>query len=88
MSRKKTALASQKPIGQGQLSLEFMMNALRLTQGVTKELYSQRTGLNPSAMAELIFQLEKDGLLESQTANYCTTEQGMRFLDTVLQRFS
>ena len=88
MSRKKTALASQKPIGQGQLSLEFMMNALRLTQGVTKELYSQRTGLNPSAIAELIFQLEKDGLLESQTANYCTTEQGMRFLDTVLQRFS
>ena len=88
MSRKKTALASQKPIGQGQLSLEFMMNALRLTQGVTKELYSQRTGMNPSAIAELIFQLEKDGLLESQTANYCTTEQGMRFLDTVLQRFS
>ena len=88
MSREKTALASQKSIAQDQLSLEFMMNALRLTQGVTKELYSQRTGLNSSAIAELIFQLEKDGLLESQTANYCTTEQGMRFLDTVLQRFS
>ena len=88
MSREKTALASQKSIAQDQLSLEFMMNALRLTQGVTKELYSQRTGLNPSAIAELIFQLEKDGLLENQTANYCTTEQGMRFLDTVLQRFS
>ena len=88
MSREKTALASQKSIAQDQLSLEFMMNALRLTQGVTKELYSQRTGLNSSAIAELIFQLEKDGLLESQTTNYCTTEQGMRFLDTVLQRFS
>ena len=88
MSREKTALASQKSIAQDQLSLEFMMNALRLTQGITKELYSQRTGLNSSAIAELIFQLEKDGLLENQTANYCTTEQGMRFLDTVLQRFS
>jgi len=88
MSREKTALASQKPIAQDQLSLEFMMNALRLTQGVNKELYNQRTGNNHSAIAELVNQLEEDGLLKNQTSNYCTTDRGMRFLDTVLQRFS
>ena len=88
MSRKKTALASQKPIAQDQLSLEFMMNALRLTQGVNKELYAQRTGSNHSVIAEIVKQLEEEGLLKKQTENYCTTDRGMRFLDTVLQRFS
>jgi putative oxygen-independent coproporphyrinogen III oxidase len=88
MSREKTAIATQKPINPDQLSLEFMMNALRLTQGVNKELYAQRTGLNPSTIAELISQLEEDGLLSSQAANYCTTDRGMRYLDSVLQRFS
>jgi coproporphyrinogen III oxidase-like Fe-S oxidoreductase len=88
MSREKTAIATQKPINPDQLSLEFMMNALRLTQGVNKELYTQRTGLDPSNIALLISQLEADGLLNSQSANYCTTDRGMRYLDSVLQHFS
>jgi oxygen-independent coproporphyrinogen-3 oxidase len=88
MSREKTAIATQQPINQDQLSLEFMMNALRLTQGVKRELYAQRTGLDPSNIALLISQLEEDGLLNSQAANYCTTDRGMRYLDSVLQRFS
>jgi oxygen-independent coproporphyrinogen-3 oxidase len=88
MCREKTALASQKPISRDQLSLEFMMNALRLTQGVKKELYTQRTGLNKAVIAEIIMQLEQDGLIKAQTTNYCTTDTGIRFLDTILQRFS
>ena len=88
MAREETAIATQKPINHDQLSLEFMMNALRLKDGVKKELFPQRTGLRASTIAKIITQLEKDELLQAQTANYCTTTMGMRFLDTVLQRFS
>lgn len=88
MSREKTALASQNPISRDQLSLEFMMNGLRLTQGVKKEFYTQRTGLDESVIAQVIMQLEQDGLIKAQADNFCTTDTGIRFLDTVLQRFS
>jgi oxygen-independent coproporphyrinogen-3 oxidase len=65
-----------------------MMNALRLTQGVNKELYARRTGLDESVIAQIIMQLEEDGLIQPQAENYCTTDRGMRYLDSVLQRFS
>lgn len=87
MRREETAIASQKPIHRDQLSLEFMMNALRLTQGVNKALFSQRTGLDMSVIEPIICQLQQDGLLDPQTKNFRTTALGMRFLDTILQRF-
>lgn len=87
MRREETAIASQKPIHRDQLSLEFMMNALRLTQGVNKALFSQRTGLNMSVIEPIICQLQQDGLLDPQPKNFRTTALGMRFLDTILQRF-
>ena len=88
MSREKTAIATQKPINQDQLSLEFMMNALRLTQGVNKELYARRTGLDESVIAQIIIQLEEDELNQPQAEKYGTIDTGIRFLDTLLQRFS
>jgi putative oxygen-independent coproporphyrinogen III oxidase len=87
MRREKTAIASQKSIHRDQLSLEFMMNALRLTQGVNKALFSQRTGLDMSVIEPIISQLQQDGLLDPQSKNFRTTTLGMRFLDTILQRF-
>ena len=87
MRREETAIASQKPIHRDQLSLEFMMNALRLTQGVNKALFSQRTGLDMSVIEPIICQLQQDGLLDPQPKNFRTTALGMRFLDTILQRF-
>ncbi len=87
MRREKTAIASQKSIHRDQLSLEFMMNALRLTQGVNKALFSQRTGLDMSVIEPIISQLQQDGLLDPQPKNFRTTALGMRFLDTILQRF-
>ena len=87
MRREETAIASQKPIHRDQLSLEFMMNALRLTQGVNKALFSQRTGLDMSVIEPIICQLQQDGLLDPRPKNFRTTALGMRFLDTILQRF-
>ena len=82
------ALGANKQIAENQLALEFMMNALRLTHGVTVDLFSLRTGLTPDQIKPEIDRLKQEGFLRKLSSEYCTTDLGMRFLDTILQRFS
>ncbi len=81
-------LTSDKPIAQDQLVLEFMMNGLRLTAGVKKDLLNSRTGLSTDQIEDKIEQLNQEGFLKHHPSYFCTTELGARFLDTLLQRFS
>ncbi|MDG2019189.1 MAG: radical SAM family heme chaperone HemW [Porticoccaceae bacterium] len=83
-----TALAANTPIAEDQLALEFMMNGLRLTSGVTEDLLTTRTGLLIDQIRPKIDRLQQEGFLKPQSSKYCTTDLGMRFLDTILQRFS
>ena len=83
-----SALGANKQIAENQLALEFMMNALRLTHGVTVDLFSLRTGLTPDQIKPEIDRLKQEGFLRKLSSEYCTTDLGMRFLDTILQRFS
>lgn len=88
LNQDSSVLTSDKPIAQDQLALEFMMNALRLTDGVKKNLLNSRTGLSTDQIEEKIEQLNQEGFLKHHPSNYCTTNLGARFLDTLLQRFS
>ena len=88
LNQDSSALTSDTPIAQDQLALEFMMNALRLTDGVKKNLLNSRTGLSTDQIEEKIEQLNQEGFLKHHPSNYCTTDLGARFLDTLLQRFS
>jgi oxygen-independent coproporphyrinogen-3 oxidase len=88
LNQDSSALTSDKPIAQDQLALEFMMNGLRLTDGVKKNLLNSRTGLSTDQIEEKIEQLNQEGFLKHHPSNYCTTNLGARFLDTLLQRFS
>lgn len=83
-----SVLTSNKPIAQDQLALEFMMNGLRLTNGVKKNLLNSRTGLSTDHIEDKIEQLNQEGFLKHHSSHYCTTDLGARFLDTILQRFS
>lgn len=83
-----SALTSDTPIAQNQLALEFMMNGLRLTAGVKKDLLNSRTGLSTDQIEDKIEQLNQEGFLKHHPSNYCTTDLGARFLDSLLQRFS
>ena len=83
-----TVLASSKPIAADQLTLEFMMNGLRLTSGIDKDFFASRTGLSPDGVESIIAQLQQEGFLKNYRSNYCTTDLGARFLDNILQRFS
>ncbi|SFM02001.1 radical SAM family heme chaperone HemW [Marinobacter zhejiangensis] len=65
--------------------LEFMMNALRLREGVAEELFSQRTGLPLATIAVLLGQLREEGLITADRLQ--TTELGQRYLNSLLERF-
>ena len=88
LNQNTSALTSNMPIAQDQLALEFMMNGLRLTAGVKKDLLNSRTGLSTDQIEDKIDQLNQEGFLKHHPSNYCTTDLGARFLDSLLQRFS
>lgn len=65
--------------------LEFMMNALRLVQGVPMQTFSERTGLPWEVVAPVWQRLQQQGLV---AADRCaTTELGLRYLDSVVAEF-
>ncbi len=65
--------------------LEFMMNVLRLKHGVEEKLFTKRTGLPLSPVEVQLEQLRKQNLLVSHRIQ--TTEQGQRYLNSLLETF-
>jgi putative oxygen-independent coproporphyrinogen III oxidase len=69
------------------LPFEFMMNALRLTAGFPRPLFSARTGLAWEVVAPVVDTLQARGLLELQGELCKPTARGLRFLNDVLLEF-
>ncbi|WP_456407332.1 radical SAM family heme chaperone HemW [Thiolapillus sp.] len=69
------------------LKLEFMMNALRLSAGVTTTLFEQRTGLTADAIAEEVAKAQELGLLEMNRRRLRPTIRGRLFLNDLLVLF-
>jgi oxygen-independent coproporphyrinogen-3 oxidase len=67
--------------------VEFMMNALRLREGVESELFQATTGLELKAAARMIDEARKRGLLRDQRSRLCATALGFRFLSDLLALF-
>lgn len=81
------AIAESREVGRGDLPFEFMMNALRLTEGVPKSLFTARTGLPLSAAAAAIVKAETRGLLTQDLSHIRPTERGRRYLNDLLHIF-
>ncbi|TAN50678.1 MAG: radical SAM family heme chaperone HemW [Methylococcaceae bacterium] len=81
------ALADQEIVSDLQKPLEFLMNALRLKEGFAERLFSERTGLPVTALQPQLDACLSDGLLQRHAGHVRCTEQGWRFLDSVLGRF-
>ena len=79
--------ARQQPIAIDELPLEFMMNALRLQQGVSTALFEQRTGLCLAQIESSLQQARGRGLLDSNPDKLLPTAQGHRFLNDLLALF-
>lgn len=68
------------------LDLEFFMNALRLYQGMSFDIYEQRTGLSIKNCKQKIQQAIAAGLLEDSN-EIKTTHKGQLFLNELLEKF-
>lgn len=69
------------------MPFEFMMNALRLNEGVPSEFYQQRTGLPLSSIVATVEKLQQQQLLVVDTERLACTEKGHLFLNSVLEEF-
>ncbi len=79
--------AGEKALPDAELPFEFMMNALRLTDGVDSQLFVERTGLGPQTLAEARRQAEQKGLLQVEPSRLVATPRGQLFLNDLLQYF-
>ncbi|RDE18924.1 radical SAM family heme chaperone HemW [Motiliproteus coralliicola] len=79
--------AEQRVIEADELALEFMMNALRLSDGVEAQLFEQRTGLPLATIEPQLTRARSLGLLEQDPALLRPTLQGRRFLNELLELF-
>ena len=68
-------------------SLEFMMNAMRLTEGFPLSMFQERTGLAFSQIVPALDQAEAKGLIERDAIQLRPTETGQRYLNDLLQLF-
>lgn len=76
-----------KKIQAEDMPFEFMMNALRLNEGVEAKLYFERTGHPISQMADVLDSLRQRKLLVEDEQRLACTEQGHIFLNSVLEEF-
>jgi len=70
-----------------ELPFEYMLNALRLIDGVPAADFAERTGLPASSIEPAIAQARAKGWLEGRTDQLKTTALGQRFLNDVIASF-
>jgi len=76
-----------QPVASADLPAEFMMNALRLTNGVPLKLFSERTGLPLAAIEKSALAGRQEGLLEVADNRLRPTALGRRFLNRLIGLF-
>ncbi|QWE17368.1 oxygen-independent coproporphyrinogen III oxidase-like protein [Polynucleobacter sp. AP-Nino-20-G2] len=87
METKGNALIESREIPAKDLPFEFMLNALRLTDGVDTHTYCERTGLALSTVSKGLDEASKKGLLDSNPSKLKATEQGLRYLNNLQEMF-
>jgi oxygen-independent coproporphyrinogen-3 oxidase len=87
MEQKGNALIESKDIPAADLPFEFMLNTLRLTNGVATNTFSERTGLPLSSINKGLDEASKKGLLDPDPTVLKGTPQGLRYLNNLQELF-
>ena len=74
-----------QPVKPGDLPFEFLLNALRLVQGVEESRFHLTTGLPIAALEPALSRLRRQGML--QAGRLACTARGYAFLDDVVAAF-
>jgi putative oxygen-independent coproporphyrinogen III oxidase len=80
-------MVERRELGREDLPFEFMMNALRLAEGVPVALFAERTGLPIVIADRALAQAEARGLLERDHERIRPTVLGRRYLNDLLGLF-
>lgn len=83
----KDVRAGRKTLAADELPFDFLMNALRLVDGVPASYYSARTGQSLTNIEPLLQQAAAKGLLEPWVHQLRPTERGKLFLNDLLELF-
>jgi len=81
------AALSRRVIPAHELPFEFMLNALRLTDGFEAATFPLRTGLDWAVIAARMHAAMTRGLLVSTATGYRASTRGLRFLNDLLLEF-
>lgn len=80
-------ITETRALNREELPLEFMMNALRLTDGVATHLFSNRTGLPLKTAEKELMLAEERGLIDWQLNKLKPSIAGQRYLNELLELF-
>ena len=80
-------VAETRVVTPHELPLEFLMNALRLQQPVTRNLFEQRTGLSYQLLQPHLQAAAAKGLIDWDEQQIMPTPQGRLFLDDLVALF-
>ena len=80
-------IAEERSVEASELPFEFMLNALRLKQGVGAASFEERTGLSLAAILPVVNRAVAKGLLHSDPSRIQATPLGWRFLNDLQAMF-
>ena len=86
-AREGQAVSNENEVARGELPFEFMLNALRLVEGVPVQQFLDRTGLPPSSIAKGWAAARERGLMVDDPARLAATPRGFDFLSDLQQLF-
>ena len=81
------AIQEHHTVAAAELPFEFMMNALRLTEGFAASLFTERTGLPLNVISRQLDDAETKGLLVRDHVHIRPTDKGRLFLNDLLEMF-
>ena len=87
LAQQPASMLNWQAITSADMPFEFMMNALRLKDGVPSYFYAARTGLSLVPLQATLNQLRQRGLLVSDPERLQCTAQGFNYLNDVLSEF-
>ncbi|HKR76879.1 MAG TPA: radical SAM family heme chaperone HemW [Rhodanobacter sp.] len=80
-------IGGDSTVGADELPFEYMLNALRLIDGVPLADFARRTGLPPERIAAPLAEARRRGWLTDDRERLQTTALGQRFLNDVIASF-
>jgi oxygen-independent coproporphyrinogen-3 oxidase len=81
------AVETRRTLDADELPFEFMLNALRLVDGVPAASFAERTGLPLASIARALARAAERGLLDPDPGTIRPTPLGLRFLNDLQQMF-